>query len=306
MLGLQYFSFEELWSPMFFFFMAALVLLYFYIAGPWRLKHQSDAPPVTAGQKTWFVGGAILFYLAQGGPIDLLGHMMFSFHMASMSLSYLIVPPMMMLGVPVFMWRLLFGASFWKRLSLLMNPILTLLAFNVLFSVYHFPVVHDYVMTHFFVHRVYYVVLLISAFMMWWQIAGPVPEWNRLADVRKMAYIFANGLLLTPACALIIFAGAPMYATYNDPEIWAYAMGYCVGGDVSTLLSQFSGPTFFNLMGALEDQQTGGIIMKLVQEFMYGGILIYVFKQWYKREHADDVDTDDTGSGRLDPAGANT
>ena len=34
-----------------------------------------------------------------------------------------------------------------------MHPILTLVLFNMLFSLYHVPVVHDYVMTHFLIHQ---------------------------------------------------------------------------------------------------------------------------------------------------------
>ncbi len=82
-----------------------------------------------------------------------------------------------------------------------------------------------------------------------------------------------------------------MYATYNDPQVWATAMGYCVSGDPSVLLSAFEGPTFFNFLPIIEDQQLGGIVMKLVQEFMYGTILAYVFFQWYKREHSDSNDS---------------
>lgn len=178
----------------------------------------------------------------------------------------------------------------------MMNPIITLLLFNMLFSIYHVPFVHDYVMTHFSVHRLYYSVLLITSFMMWWQIACPVPEWNRLTDLKRMAYVFANGILLTPACALIIFATTPLYAIYNDPNVWVTAMGYCVTGDPSRLLDTFSGPQFFNLMGVVEDQQLGGIVMKLVQEFMYGFILAYIFKQWFKREQTED-DLPNTNTG---------
>ncbi|WP_219835559.1 cytochrome c oxidase assembly factor CtaG [Paenibacillus sp. R14(2021)] len=290
MLGLQYFSFEALWSPWFFFLMAALVIFYFYLAGPWKEKHASNEPKVTGWQKILFVSGMIMLYLAQGGPLDLLGHMMFTFHMVDMSLSYLIVPPLVLLGIPAYLWRIAFRASFWSKLSGFMHPILTLVLFNMLFSIYHVPLVHDYVMTHFAVHRIYYLVLLVTSFMMWWQIACPVPEWNRLTDLRKMAYIFANGMLLTPACALIIFSSTSMYATYSDPEIWARAMGYCIGGDSGSLLAKFTGPTFFNLMEPVEDQQLGGIVMKLVQEVMYGCILAYVFFQWYKKEHKDSED----------------
>ncbi|MGG4033847.1 cytochrome c oxidase assembly factor CtaG [Paenibacillus cisolokensis] len=289
MLGLEYFSFEELWSPMFFFFMTAVVIGYFYIIGPWRLKHEPGEAPATTKQKVMFVTGILFYYLANGGPLDLLGHLLFTAHMVSMSLSYLIAPPLILLGVPAFVWRRLFAAPFWRKFSGLMHPILTLLLFNILFSIYHVPLVHDYVMTHFMVHRLYYVVLLITSMMMWAQIACPVPEWSRLTDVKKMAYVFANGALLTPACALIIFSGNTLYGTYNDPNVWATAMGYCVSGDPGDLLTRFNGgPLFFQILDPLEDQQLGGIVMKLVQEVMYGAILAYIFSHWFKREHTED------------------
>lgn len=288
MLGLQYFRFEELWTPLFFFGMAAIVILYFYLIGPWRERHFPQEPAATVKQKTLFVSAAVLVYLVHGGPLNLLGHLMFTFHMVNMSISYLIVPPMVLLGVPAFIWRKMFEARFWKKLGWLMHPIAALVLFNMLFSIYHIPLVHDYVMTHFTVHRLYYLVLFITAFIMWWQIACPVPEWNRLTDLKKMAYVFANGMLLSPACALIIFAKSSMYAIYSDPNVWVTAMGYCVTGDPSRLLESFSGPQFFNLMDVVEDQQLGGIVMKLVQELMYGIILAYIFKQWFKREHTED------------------
>ncbi|MCF2943440.1 cytochrome c oxidase assembly factor CtaG [Paenibacillus tarimensis] len=302
MLDLQYFSFEELWSPFFFFFMAGLVILYFYMIGPWRENHVPDEPKATISQRCYFVVAAILYYLAQGGPLELLGHLNFTFHMVNMSLSYLIVPPLALLGIPGFLWRKAFSANIWKRLSWLMHPLLTLLLFNMLFSLYHVPVVHDFVMTHFTVHRIYYMVLLVTSFMMWWQIVCPVPEWSRLSDVKKMGYIFANGVLLTPACALIIFSGEPLYAIYNDPAVWVTAMGYCLTGDPALLLQQISGPDHFTMTNALEDQQAGGIIMKLVQEVMYGAILAYVFYSWFRREHSSE---DDPMPSQTEHAGGN-
>lgn len=286
---LGYFSFEELWTPLFLFAMAAVVILYFYLVGPWREKNAPNEQGASSWQKTLFVSAAFLFYLSHGGPLNLLGHLMFTFHMINMSISYLIVPLMVLLAVPSFLWRKQFGHPFWRKLRFLMHPIITLILFNMLFSIYHVPVVHDYVMTNFTVHRLYYVALLITSFMMWWQVASPVPEWSRLTDVKRMAYVFANGVLLTPACALIIFADTGLYATYSDPGVWATAMGYCIPGDTAYLLTDFGGPEFFNAMGGvLQDQQLGGIVMKLVQELMYGIILAYIFRQWFKREHTED------------------
>lgn len=288
MFGLEYFSFEERWSPLFLFFILALVIGYYYLIGPWKQRHAADEPLVTWTQKMWFLSGMVLFYLVQGGPLELLGHLTFLFHMTNMSISYLIVPPMIILGIPPFLWRKWFSSTKWHKFEVLMHPIFTLVLFNMLFSVYHLPAVHDYVMTNYTLHRVYYALLLVTSFMMWWQVVDPLPESSRLNGVKKMAYVFTNGLLLTPACALIIFASSPLYATYNDPQVWAEAMGYCVSGNAQQLLDQFStGPQLFNVLSPLEDQQAGGIIMKLVQEVMYGSILFYIFKQWYNKEHGD-------------------
>ncbi|NIK70776.1 MULTISPECIES: cytochrome c oxidase assembly factor CtaG [unclassified Paenibacillus] len=305
MLGLQYFSFEELWTPWFLFFMIAVVILYFYLIGPWREKHAPHADKATVWQKIMFVSAAVMFYLVQGGPFSLLGHMMFTFHMIDMSVSYLIVPPMLLLSVPAFIWQRMLAAQGWKKLRFMTHPIAAILTFNMLFSLYHVPLLNDYVMTHFWLHRLVYFILLVAAMLMWAQIANPVPEWNRLTDLKKMAYVFANGVLLTPACAFIIFAKDPMYAVYSDPTVWVKAMGYCVNNP-SQLLVLFDGPQFFNILSSPEeDQQLGGIVMKLLQEFMYGVILAYIFFHWFKREHKDDDVTNATNETPIDLSNMN-
>src|SRR5690606_28540884 len=169
-------------------------------------------------------------------------------------------------------------------------PLIAVFAFNLLFSFYHMPEIHDYVMTHFVIHRLYFVVLAISSFMMWWPIITPTPELYSMSELKKMAYIFSNVVLITPASALIIFADSSIFATYSDPAVWATAMGYCVPGNTQVLLDSFAGgPAFFSLLcDPLEDQQLGGVIMKVLQELTYSGALAYIFFSWYAREKKDD------------------
>jgi len=286
MLGLEYFSFSDLWSPWFLMLMIVITAAYFVIIGPLRTRFAEEGT-TRLGQKICFMTGMVLFYLAQGGPISFLSHLMFTFHMLAMALSYIIVPPLIILGIPTWLWRSLFRYRQLHKLKFLMHPIFTAVLFNALFSLYHVPAVHDYVMLHFVVHRIYYVVLLITSMMMWWPILSPIPG-GKLQDVSKMAYIFVNSVLITPACALIIFAGEPMYATYNDPNIWAQAMGYCFSGDPKVLLELFDGPTFFNILDPMQDQQVGGIMMKFIQEIVNGSALAYIFYHWVRRESRDD------------------
>ena len=290
MLGLEYFGFRALWTPGLMIVIIAIAIAYLLVTGPFRNRF-ADSEPVKPGTKFLFLLGLFLYYLAVGGPLNLLGHLMFSAHMLSMAIAYLIVPPLVLLGLPAWLIRPLFQFRFVKEISsIALHPILTLLLFNVLFSMYHMPQIHDVVMTNYTLHTIFYIALLISAFMMWWTVVSPVPELRRLSDLQKMAYIFANGVLLTPACALIIFAGSGLYAMFNDPLIWAKALGYCVPETTTVILNDFGGPEFFMKMSVLDDQQLGGVIMKLIQEIMYGGILAYIFSQWFRRENPDDKD----------------
>ncbi|CAM3682937.1 cytochrome c oxidase assembly factor CtaG [Cohnella lubricantis] len=300
MMGLQYFSFAELWSPYFLVFMLAVATLYSFVVGPWRGRF-AGAEPVPVGRQLTFYLAMALLYFAQGGPLSLLAHLMFTFHMTDMAVSYILVPPMLLAGIPAWLWRAIFRPRFWKPFKFMTNPIFGLLLFNLLFSFYHIPSIHDWIMVHYVLHGIFYAVLLGAAMLNWWHTRCPVPEWAALSSLKRLGYIFLNSLLLTPACVMIIFASTAMFAVYNDPEVWATAMRYCVSGNTAELLAQFKGPAFFNLMDAREDQQLGGIVMKLLQEFINIWALFTVFMEWYRRERAqeDDPAFDHAASGQL-------
>ncbi|MCJ8011853.1 cytochrome c oxidase assembly factor CtaG [Paenibacillus sp. KQZ6P-2] len=289
MLGLEYFSFSALFSPLFLAFMLIVTAAYFVVIGPLS-ERIAGSEPVPLSKKISFVCGMFILYLAQGGPISLLGHLMFTFHMTSMALSFIVAPPLLMMGIPAWLWRVILKINPFKKLGFLARPIVAAVLFNGLFSFYHFPDVHDYVMLHFTLHRIYYLVLFIAAILMWWTLINPLPEKDKASGLAKIGYIFLNMVLLTPACGLIIFSIEPLYATYSDPNAWAQAMGYCVPGDPSKLLEAFGGPTFFNIMSTKVDQQVGGIVMKFFQEFIFATMLAKVFFRWYKQENKEDND----------------
>lgn len=300
-MGLEFFSFADLWSPVMMVIALLVILLYSLVTGPWRERFAGSGP-VEKRRQAAFITAILLLYLAQGGPLSLMGHLMFTFHMTAMAISYFIVPAMLIYGVPVWLWRSIFSRPVWRPLRFLMNPLFGLFAFNLLFSVYHMPANHDWIMTHYVFHGFYYLAMLAAAMISWWHVMCPVPEWSRLTNLRKLGFIFLNGLLLTPACVLIIFATTPLFSVYSDPDTWVRAMGYCISGNPAEFLSRFQGgPAFFSLMSPTDDQQLGGIIMKLLQEFVNIVALYTVFMQWYRRERAQDDDPtfDHASSGRL-------
>ena len=120
---------------------------YFLLTGPLSSRFEGSAP-VSAGRKTLFVGGMLTFYLAQGGPIELLGHTMFSFHMVSMAMSYLMAMPLLILGIPVWMWRAFDKVNPFKKLGFLARPIVARFCLMACFLLSH-PVIHDFVMLNF-------------------------------------------------------------------------------------------------------------------------------------------------------------
>lgn len=287
MLGLENFSFYEIWRPLLFLWYVAIGIAYFYLIGPLRGRFK-DAEPVQLRYKILFVSGLFLLYFAISGPLNVLSHTLFSAHMFQMAVAFLFAPPLILIGLPSWLVKRAFEFRFMKGLLKMMHPLFTVVFFNMVFSFYHIPLIHDAVLSHYWLYRPYFVLMLIAAFMMWWPVATPVLEFRRLSELRRMGYIFASGVLLTPACALIIFAKTPLYATFNDTEAWMLAMALCLPINATVDLAAFGGPEFFEIIPRLEDQQLGGVIMKLSQELIFGAILFYIFIQWFRRENPED------------------
>ncbi|MFD2925393.1 cytochrome c oxidase assembly factor CtaG [Halobacillus naozhouensis] len=287
-LELQIFGFRALWSPYYLLFVLVLSFLYFMITGPWR--KQGETRPETRQQVMFYIGMALL-YTIKGSPIDLLSHIMFTAHMIQMALYYLLFPILIIKGIPVWIWQKVFQIRGLKSvLSLLTRPLIALLLFNGVFSIYHMPQVFDYAKSSEWAHALISTGILFTAFCMWWAVYSPLEKTDRLSPILKIGYIFANGVLITPACGLIIFAGAPIYETYSQAGAWLQAMSLCVPTDVLAGISnQLSGPAFFTPMPVLHDQQLGGIVMKVSQEIIFGFIIAQIFFSWFNRER-DTID----------------
>ncbi|MGG2095764.1 cytochrome c oxidase assembly factor CtaG [Bacillus sp. S13(2024)] len=289
MSNLWIFGFEALWSPFFFLFMLAIVIGYLLIIGKYRHRFP-NGEKVSKRKIFYFISGMFLLYFVKGGPIDLLGHITFSAHMLEMAIMCIVVPPLLLLGLPDWLFQYITSFRFIRMmLRIWANPIVALFVFNGLFSMYHLPVVFDAVKQSQIGHPVALALLFFMAMMLWWPIFNPLPEYQTLSDIQKIGYMFANGMLLTPSCALIIFATGPLFATYTDPSAWMKAMALCVpAGTLSNL--NITGPDFLHWLPALEDQETGGIVMKIIQEIVNGTVIGYVFFSWARKERKKDAE----------------
>ena len=283
MLTLDIFGFRALWSPFYLLALAGVLIAYYLVVFKYYTRFK-DGSPASRKQAAYFTAFIIVLYLIKGSPIDLMGHITFYTHMIQMAFLYLVVPPLLIFGFPNWLWRTLLSLPVIKPVfKFLTKPLIALIMFNGIFSIYHIPLVFDFIKTDMWLHAGYTSILFVLAVNMWWPLINELPEYQTLSGVKKIGYIFADGVLITPACALIIFADTPMYATFSDPNAWAQALQLCVPSATLSSLD-LSGPETFSSMSLLHDQQLGGVIMKIIQEIVYGVFLAYTFFQWYRRE----------------------
>lgn len=265
-------------------FVLSLLIAYFVFTGPLRDNFKDAAPPTTKEQ-SYFVASMVLLYAVKGSPIDLLSHLSFSAHMVQMALLYLVIPPLVIKGIPNWLWRgILRIPPIHFIFKLAAKPLVAIILFNFVFSMYHMPVVFETVKSHWFYHGIMTTTIFILALLMWWPMLTTIQEWMKLSHLQKIGCIFLGGVLLTPACALLIFADVPLYSTYTDPDAWAQALALCVPADVLAS-ANIGSPEMFQWLPVQEDQQLGGVLMKIMQEIVYGIVLFRVFFAWFNREN---------------------
>jgi putative membrane protein len=249
-------GFFELWHPIFFVILAGIAILYLRAINK-RGEPVGQLKPIS------FLFSLVVVYFSEGSPLSALGHhYSFSAHMLSMSLTYFVFPPLFLGGL--YEWMLL---PYVKRpiiksfINKVTHPLLAVSLFNLLLSFYHVPVIFNFIMSQMTYMDISLVILLFFAFVMWWVIIEPTSETRSISSLQKLGYVFIASVLLTPACAMITFADHFLYQKV--------AME----------------PTYFTALPPLQDQSTGGVIMKIVQELVFICTFGYIFYKWSKKEN---------------------
>lgn len=280
---LSIFGFRAMWSPTLIGVLVFFTVLYFLITIKWR-KDFKYSEPLKKGEAISFVFAMFMVYVIIGSPIDLMSHIMFTMHMVQMAFLLLFIPIFFIIGIPNWLWKAAINLPYVKPVFHFMTkPIFAICFFVFMFSVYHLPVVLDYIKLDETAHGIYTFVLFMSALFMYWPLLNTVEGEPRMKDLNKFFYIIANAILITPSCALIMFSPSALYATYTDGDMWMKAMALCVPSTTLQGLT-LSGPELFTNMSPLEDQQLGGVIMKIIQEIIFAVILGRVFIMWYRND----------------------
>lgn len=242
-----------------------LLLGYAALVGPLRRRYRLG-PPVSDGKVLYWLSAIAIMFLSLNGPIhDLSDNFLFSAHMIQHMLLMLIMPPLLLLGLPE--WALSPVLRYRPVLvtgRVLTNPVVAFLIYNVIFAGWHFPQFYNWALEEHNVHIVQHLMFMAAAVIMWWPVVNPSPELRQVNTPMRLLYLFALGIPLSVVSAIITLADRVLYPFYD------------------------AAPRVFPSLSAMDDQQLGGAIMWVPGALIFWGAITILFLRWARREERDE------------------
>jgi putative membrane protein len=218
---------------------------------------------VEARRRPWFWVGLALLWVSLDWPLGALGAgYLASIHMVQFVLIALIVPPLLLSGVPRETFERLDASPAGRGvIRPLTHPLVALLLFALVVVVTHWPAVVDGLMATQLGSFALDMAWLGAAMLFWWPVVVPVPARPRFTYPAKVAYLILTTVVMTAPYIFLTFAELPFYATYE--------LAPPVGG-----------------LSARVDQRIAGLVMRIG-----GGAVLWtaagiVFYRWYRSENA--------------------
>ncbi len=228
-------------------------------------------PVVSRQQLGWLALGLTLLWLASDWPLhDIAEEYLFSAHMTQHMLLTYMVPPVMLLATPEWLARLVLGRGLVKRAFMFVaRPVPAALAFNGFLLFTHVPGVVNLSVTNPLVHYLVHTGLVVTAFLLWMPVVGPLPE-LRISYPGQMLYLFVISIIPTVPAAWLTFAEGAIYSAYDVPDrLWGLTI--------------------------TDDQQMAGVIMKLVGGGFLWVVITTRFFQWASKFSDTDKAIDQAG-----------
>jgi len=223
-------------------------------------------PAVTRRQVGCFVAGLLTLYVASSWPVhDWAENYLFSAHMVEHMLISLVAPPLLLLGTPAWLTRLILRPR-WASgaVRVLARPVVAAVVFNAYVAVSHAPAFVDGVLEHHVLHFWAHLVLFVVSMLMWFPVVNTLPEYPRLSRPLKILYLFIQSVIPNVPAAFLAFADGVIYTWYAHV------------------------PRPFGI-SAVSDQQLAGAIMKVGGTFLLWGIIVVVFFRWYADQARNDA-----------------
>jgi len=214
-----------------------------------------------------FIGGVTILVIALLSPLHELGDTyLFSAHMLQHLLLLLIVPPLLLLGLPASLVRGALRNPVLSRLErVLGQPWMAWSIGNGAMWVWHLPVLYNAALAHQGIHIVEHLCFLGSALVFWWPVLAPGAA-TRLQPLAAILYLFGAMITSGVLGAILTFAEPGWYPAYLDPH------------DPLRVLPLIRGT--WGLTPAA-DQQLGGLLMWVPGNLVYLIASMGMLARWY-------------------------
>jgi putative membrane protein len=237
----------------------------------WRAKQGSVDEKLSGWRKISFFSSLFVMFACLNGPLhDLSDTYLFSAHMVQHLLLTMLMPPLMIVGIPGWMLRPLLArpaiGAIARRLT---KPIVCYVTFNLVIAFWHLPAFYNAAMDNHNIHIIEHLMFMAAAVMMWWPLTSQLPELPRLPYPGQMLYSF---LMTLPMSVVAI------YITMSDHILYP---AYSAAPRISPL-------------SPADDQLLGGLIMWVPGGVIFTIIMTVVFFRWAARGE------DDTASAQVD------
>src|SRR5665213_281638 len=216
----------------------------------------------------YFIAGIIVLLLALVSPLDTLGDSyLFSAHMLQHILLILIVPPLLLLGMPRHLAQRILRFPLVGRVErVLSRPVLAWSLGIGTMWLWHWPPLYNVALASEPIHIVEHLTFIVTATIFWWPVLGPIDE-LRLAPLGAVVYIFGACVAHTALAILLTFAPLGLYPAYLQPVDTL---------DVLPLIRDGWGLT------PSADQQWAGLLMWVPSCLVYLTVLLGTLARWYR------------------------
>jgi putative membrane protein len=235
------------------------------LAAAWAWGWHARGSRPRPGQAARFVGGLLAILLALNGPLhDLSDWYLFSAHMVQHLVLTLVVPPLLLTGLPGWMIDALLGPVLARPAGAAVvraatRPLPAFAVYAVAIVAWHLPGPYNTALEHHGWHVVEHLILLVAATLGWWPILSPSRLAPALPYAGQLLYLFVFGIPMTVVAAMITAAERVLYPFYE------------------------AAPRLFDLT-PLADQRLGGVLMWVPSGFIPLAAFTIVFFRWVAAE----------------------
>ncbi len=187
--------------------------------------------PANAWRRAFFLTGIAVLLLSLESPLDALGDSyLFSAHMAQHLLLILIVPPLLLLGVPEDAARQWLAHPTVAVIeSILGRPWIAWTAAIATMTLWHLPFLYNLALAHDPIHILQHLSFLVTATMFWWPVLCPLSE-KRLPIGPAILYLFAAAAENSILGIVITFMQVGHYPAYLHPDDDLHALALIRNG----------------------------------------------------------------------------